>query len=188
MQHTFILITFMLCNALSYATDNEIKLKTEIAEVTVYQQNALVHRAGKIAIPKGNSSVIINELNQNIRPQDVKITAKGDFTILSISHRYHVDTISGKSGYKMQQEINARIQKIQQKITRENGYLDIFNKEEQMLLNNQNFTHKEEGVDIDRLAKASDFLRNRLFDIKQKRLEISDTDNLKLKVLKQKQH
>jgi len=102
------------------------------------------------------------------------VSAKGEFTVLSISYRYNVDTLSGKDGAKKRQEITEKIQKLQVQIQRENSFLDIYNREEQMLLNNQNFTHKDEGVDIERLAKASDFLRSRLFDIKNKRLEITD--------------
>lgn len=174
MQHRLIVLIFILISSVAIGADNEIKLNTKITDVTVYEQNALVHRQGKITVPKGNSSIIIHDLHKSIRSQDVRVNAKGDFSILSISYRYHTDTLSGKNGHLQRLEINNQIEVIKERIRRETGYLDIYNKEEQMILANQNFTHKEEGVDIDRLAKASDFFRTRLFDIKEKRLEVTD--------------
>ncbi len=183
MQRLIISFILLTISSYSYAKDVEIKANTKISEVTVYQQNALVHRKGFVNVPAGNSTIIIHDLNQSIRPQDVRVQAKGNFTILSISHRFKTDTISGRGGQAKRDLIQKEIQALQIKINRENGFLDIYNKEEQMLLANQNFTHKEEGVDIDRLAKASDFMRSRFFDIKNKRLAIQDlVADLQLKI------
>jgi len=158
----------------SEAKTTEIKTDSKITEVTVYQQNALIHREAEVLVPAGSSAIILHELNPEIRPQDVRINAIGDFKILSITYQYNVDTLAGWNEEERKKNIATLITDLQEKIQRENGYLDVYVREEQMLMANQNFAHKEEGVDIDRLAKASDFMRSRLLDIKNIRLSIQD--------------
>lgn len=157
MQYQISLLVFLFLSFKCIASEKEIPVSTTISEVTVYQQNALVKRKCLAIVPPGNSAIILNNLNSSIRPQDVKINSKGDFTILSITYRYSTDILSGQNGQKERDLITKEIQLLQQRITRENGVLSIYNTEEQMLMANQNYRRNRNrcGINLWRESQRS---------------------------------
>ena len=158
----------------SAAQDNEINLKSSIQEVTVFQQGAQVSRVARTNLPTGTHQLIFEDLHPNIDPNQVKISGTGDFTILSITHDYKIDTLSGWDIAKRQVELTKEREVIQAKINRENGWLEIYTREEQMLQQNQIFGTEKEGTDLEKLIKAADFTRERYMDIREGRLLIQD--------------
>ncbi|MEO0404382.1 MAG: mucoidy inhibitor MuiA family protein, partial [Bacteroidota bacterium] len=168
---TFLLSAIILCAS---AQDNEITLSSTIKNVTVFQSGAQVSRIARANLPVGTHQLIFEELNPAINANQVKVTGTGDFTILSISHDYKTDTLSGWDIAKKQRELTVERQELQEQINRENGWLEIYNREEQLLQQNQIFGSNQEGTDLDKLIKAADFTRNRYLEIRTARLEIQD--------------
>lgn len=156
------------------AKDKEITIKSTIDQVTVYQQGAQVVRTARAPIPAGTMLLIFEDLHSSISPEQVRITGDGDFTILSISHDYKTDTLSGSDYTKKYQEYQKKRNRLQEQINEENGWLSIYDKEEQMLSMNQNFGSQANGVDIDKLKIAADYIRERYKDIRAQRLQIQE--------------
>ncbi|NQX91699.1 MAG: mucoidy inhibitor MuiA family protein, partial [Flavobacteriales bacterium] len=168
---TILLSAFVLC---AVAQDNEITLSSTIKEVTVFQSGAQVSRVSRTNLPVGTHQLIFEELNPTINANQVKVTGTGDFTILSISHDYKTDTLSGWDIAIKQREMTQKRQEIQDQINRENGWLEIYNREEQLLQQNQIFGSAKEGTDLDKLIAAADFTRTRYIEIREARLQIQD--------------
>ena len=136
-------------------------LPTEIDHVVVYQQGAQVERISTVELTAGLTTVLFSGLNTSIDPAQLRLTGDGEFQVLSISHRYQTDTLSGGSTANRIQELQRQSNELQKKIRPIEARKLIFNQEEQLLLNNQGFTVKDSGVDLERLMQASVFFRER---------------------------
>lgn len=174
MKRILSIITICLLSLTTFGKDNEIKLSSSIQEVTVFQQGAQVTRVARANIPVGTHALIFEGLFTGIDPAQLKVTGEGDFTILSMNHEYHTDTIAGWNGEEQRKRLQKERAALSEEISRENGWLDIYNREETMLSQNQVFGTKEEGVDLDKLKAAADFVRQRYIDIREQRLAIQD--------------
>ncbi len=159
----------------SAETSNPQSLSTQIDHVVVYQQGAQVERVAPVKLNPGLTTVIFSKLNTAIDPAQLRLTGDGDFQVLSISHRYQTDTLSGATTASRVRELQRQSSKLQKKIGPIEARKLIFNREEQLLLNNQGFTVKDSGVDLERLMQASTFFRERFEAIQKGRLEI-DTE------------
>ena len=169
-----LILFFMAVTVSALAKDKETKVKTSISEATVFESGAQVVRSGKASIPAGTSLLIFDELNTAIVPSQILFNGKGDFTVLASYHRYQVDTIAGWDVAEDRKKLEKERTKLQQEIAREQGWLQIYDREEQMLQANQIFGSKEDGIEITKLKEAAEFVRQRYLDIRTKRLEIQD--------------
>lgn len=173
MKRALFIICLLFSNIL-FANDHEINLKSSINQVIVYQQGAQVERTAKALIQPGINLVVFSGLPTSLDPNLIRFSGKGDYQVLATYHRINVDTISGKDIPKKNDELARRRSEIQAKIDRENGWLAIYDKEEFMLQSNQIFTHKDEGISVEKLREAAAFIRERYADIRAQRLEIQD--------------
>jgi hypothetical protein len=171
---TILTAAFALLIMQGFAKDKELIIKSTIDEVTVYQQGAQVIRTAKTPLPPGTLLLIFEDLHSSISPDQIRITGDGDFTILSMYHDYKTDTLSGADYNKKYQEYQKQRQRIQEQMNEEQGWLSIYDKEEQMLAMNQNFGSQANGVDIDKLKVAADYIRERYKDIRSQRLQIQE--------------
>jgi hypothetical protein len=156
------------------AKEKETLISSEIQKVTVYQQGAQVTRTGKGTVPTGTSLLVFKKLNPSLNGSQIRFNGKGEFTVLSTSYKYKTDTIAGWDIAKKQKDYQAQRAKLQAEVTREQGWLSIYDREEQMLQANQIFGSKEDGIAISKLKEAAEFIRERFLDIRTNRLAIQD--------------
>lgn len=150
-----------------------IVVETAIDHVVVYQQGAQIERIAPIQFPIGASTVVFSGLHTAIDPSQLRLTGNGEFQVLSITHRYQTDTLSGGSSAAERARLQIDRNELQKKINDIQPHYMIYDREEQLLLNNQGFTVKDSGVDLDRLIKASEFFRERFQAIQSGRLELN---------------
>ena len=148
-------------------------LPTSIDHVVVYQQGAQVERVAPVAIPVGASTLVFSALHTGIDPSQLRVTGSGDFKVLSITHRYHTDTLIGGGSAEERRQLQLLRNDLQHNITAIQTRQIIFDREEQLLLNNQGFSVKDSGVDLDRLMRASVFYRERFAAIHQGRQDLN---------------
>ncbi|NNE56007.1 MAG: mucoidy inhibitor MuiA family protein [Flavobacteriales bacterium] len=158
----------------SLFAEKEITVQSSVAEVTLYQQSAHVTRAAKVNLPQGQVLLKFDELHENINPNLVKFSGKGDFSILAVYHNYKIDTISGRDNARKRVQYQKQRQQLVEEMQREQSFLDIFTRELTLLQNHQNFTRPDSGLRVSDLAAAADFMRNRYFDIRKQQIEIED--------------
>ena len=178
MQHAPLALCFALISSLSWASNNktdngDLTVETSIDHVVVYQQGAQVERIAEVDLVSGLSTVVFEGLNTAIDPAQIRLTGNGPFQVLSITHRYHTDTLSGASTAERRSEFQIERNELQKRINELNTQNIIFDREEQLLLNNQGFTVKDSGVDLERLIRASEFFRERFEAIQTGRLNLS---------------
>jgi len=178
MQHAPLALCFALISSLSWASNNktdngDLTVETSIDHVVVYQQGAQVERIAEVDLASGLSTVVFEGLNTAIDPAQIRLTGNGPFQVLSITHRYHTDTLSGASTAARRNKFQVERNELQKRINELNTQNIIFDREEQLLLNNQGFTVKDSGVDLERLIRASEFFRERFEAIQTGRLNLS---------------
>lgn len=167
------LSAFLLFSAAGLAaTSNEKPLESEIDHVVVYQQGAQVERIADFSFTSGRSALVFTDLNTAIDPAQLRVTGNGEFTVLSISHRYHTDTLSGGGSNEARQTLQLERNEKAKAINRLNARRVLYDREESLLLNNQSFTVKDSGVDLARLMEADAFFRERFLAVLEGRQEI----------------
>lgn len=144
-------------------------LETTIDHVVIYQQGAQVERVSKVRVPLGISTLVFSELNTSIDPSQLRITGDGDFKVISITHRYHTDTLGGAESASERIVLQRTRNSLQREISTIQNRRVIYDREEQLLLNNQGFSVKDSGVDLERLMQASVFYRERFQAIQEGR-------------------
>ena len=63
----------------------EIEIKSEISDVTVYLNGAQVTRSKTVDLPVGRSILKFSNLSPFIDSKSISINAKGEFTVLSVN-------------------------------------------------------------------------------------------------------
>lgn len=184
MKHALILLSVLSISAASAAAKgaapttrsaaSEIIANTQIDHVVVYQQGAQIERVAEIDLTAGLSTVVFSGLNTAIDPAQLRLTGNGPFQVLSITHRYHTDTLSGGGTSSERIRLQNERNELQKQINQLNTQYVIFDREEQLLLNNQAFTVKDSGVDLERLIRASEFFRERFEAIQLDRQDLQN--------------
>lgn len=177
MQHAPLALCLAFISTLGWASNDKTKngdltVATTIDHVVVYQQGAQVERIAEVELAAGLSTVVFEDLNTAIDPAQIRLTGNGPFQVLSITHRYQTDTLSGASSADQRNAFQVQRNDLQKRINELNTQNVIFDREEQLLLNNQGFTVKDSGVDLERLIRASEFFRERFEAIQTGRLNL----------------
>ena len=152
--------------------ENEKEVRHAIDHVTVYRQGAQIKRTTSTVIPAGTATLVFPHLPTSIDPSEVRITGTGDFTILSVTHRYHTDTLSGAESQAERERLQIERNALYHDMQQEQHWYTILDKEEQLLSAHTQFTVKDSGVDLVRLIDATEFLRERRIELLQERKAI----------------
>ncbi len=160
----------ILISALAFP-DTAKEVTTEIKNVTIYQQGALITREGNILISKGKSTLIFQGLPAKITPSSIQISATNNVLIVSVTHNidYLNKSITDKeliSLHKKQRALNDSIKVL-------NNLKTVYVQEKAMILANSSIAG-DNGVNVDDLQKAAAFFRKRLTEIE---ISTHDLDN-----------
>jgi len=160
---------------LANLSSNETPVASHIDHVVVYEQGAQVERLADVSLDAGTNVLVFTDLNTAIDPSKIRLSGRGDFTVLGMSHRYHTDTLGGADSNEERVRLsNLRIQ-LNKDIQHAQTRRTLFDREEQLLLQNQDFKVKDTGVDLQRLMEATAFFEAR-FQIIQEGRERIDRD------------
>ena len=154
------------------SNNHEVPVESAIDHVVVYEQGAQIERLAPVSLRAGINVLVFTDLNTAIDPSKIRLSGRGDFTVLGISHRYHTDTLGGADSH----DERMRMTELRNKLTRDIQYAQarrvLFDREEQLLLQNQDFKVKDTGVDLDRLMQATAFFQERFQIIQEGRAAI----------------
>ena len=156
----------------SATEENEKEVRHKIDQVTVYRQGAQVKRTTTTVVPAGTATLVFPGLPTSIDPSEVRITGTGDFTILSVTHRYHTDTLSGAESQAERERLQKERNDLYHRMQQEQHWYTILDKEEQLLASHTQFSVKDSGVDLNRLIDATRFMRERRIELLQERQAI----------------
>ncbi len=166
---TFLCLFFIGTNLAGQ--DNAVLIKSDIKNVTVFPQSAQVERFAAGSIPAGQHQLVFTDISPNIVGASVQFKGNGEFTILSVNHRYN---------YIKPKEIPEKIQKLkdQQKalgesLNIEKAQLEAIALEESMILANKEIGGQQNGVNAQELAAVAKFFREHFLETKKAKLEIN---------------
>jgi uncharacterized protein (TIGR02231 family) len=171
MKNVILLFCLVFMSSILTGQENEVNIKTEIKNVTVFPKSAQVERVAKTTIPSGENEMVFTDISPNIVGASIQFKGKGEFTILSVYHRFN---------YIKPKEIPEKIQKLkdQQKTLRETlelekAHLEAIALEENMILANKEIGSQQNGVNAQDLAAVASFFREHFLETKKAKLEIN---------------
>ncbi len=153
----------------AFANEGDIKIKSEIKEVTVFLSGAEITSVGNASIPAGASNVVFENLASGIDANTIQAKGEGDFTILEVSTRLNYLNQQPKSREIIALEDS--LEALQNKISYWQNMRAVYEDEESMLLANKSIGGNNVGVSSAELEKVANILRTRLTDLKAKEQE-----------------
>jgi len=88
MKYSWIIILVLVPMTFLAQTFKVRGLSTSIDRVTVYLQGAQISRTGSLDIHPGEYEVVVESLSPYIDKKSLQVSAIGDFTIISVNHRF----------------------------------------------------------------------------------------------------
>ncbi|MEL7427683.1 MAG: mucoidy inhibitor MuiA family protein [Bacteroidota bacterium] len=150
----------------------QVELETTIREATVYLQSALITRTGTTRLPAGRGTVVISGLSPQLDQSSVRLGATGDFTILTVNPRNNF--LAPPTESPEYTELVKEREAVADYIAKEKITLDVLAEEERVLMANKSIGGAQTGVNVDDLLKMSQYLRQRLYEIRTERLTINN--------------
>lgn len=138
------------------------EVTTEIKNVTVYRQGALVTREGNVLIPKGKSTLIFKGLPAKITPSSIQVGATNNVLIVSVTH--NIDYLNKSVADKEIISLHKKQRALTDSIKVLNNLKTVYSNEKNMILANSSIAG-DNGVNVDDLQKAAAFFRKRLTEI-----------------------
>lgn len=159
----------------------ESVLKTKIENVTVFIQGAEITRTGISRIPKGESIIKVTNLSPFINPKSITATAKGDFVILSVSHK--LNYLNELESDQKVDSLRHIIKSLELKISKIRNDQDVLNEKMDLLHANKDFGG-DNGVSLPDLKNAVEYFEDQISKIKSETL----SNDLKIEELKEVQN
>jgi len=172
MRKTFILHLLLVITI--FGQSQEISVKTQVSEATVYKQGAEITRTASVQLAENEVELIFDKLDPMIDASSLRFTAKADITIIHQHNVLYNDTIE-----KPSDPINVLLnQKRQKQIVIEkerlNKSLLVYSKEEAFLQDNLKPGTKETTMALAEVIKATEFVRSRYLNIRAMQAQIED--------------
>jgi len=177
----FIFIIFQLClitQAFSQ-TFKEKELKTEINEVTVFLNGAQIFESGSLTIPMGKTILKVKNLSPYLDEKSIQVKSDGDFTILSVNHRFNY-----LNELKKDEKIDSLkrlMEDLELTVSRENARLSVLKEKQSLLNENKNLGGQTSGATIAQLKQAIEFYETEISKIKEEEIRINKNIELKRK-------
>jgi uncharacterized protein (TIGR02231 family) len=164
-----LIIVFCFLSAMSFADNDKRNVKSTIKQVTVFLSRAQINSTTGAAVEPGMTDVIIEGLPPSIDKQSIQVSGKGDFVIMAVKYNLNYLDPQEKTATTIALEDSMEAYQLQLEIM--GNLRDIYNKEEQMLLTNQNIKGNDKGTNADELEDMADLFRDRLTDIRTRLLK-----------------
>jgi hypothetical protein len=169
MKKSILILFCALTQTLFSQSPQEIEIKSEVNEVTVYLTGAQVTRFKSVNIPLGRSTIRFTNLSPFIDSKSISIKAKGEFTILSVNLQQNFLTPQSKS--KENEDLLKNKQDLENKIKTESAYLDILNEELAFLKANSSIGGANVGTSLTSLKEADTYFSEKITSIKLKQID-----------------
>ncbi len=167
-------LSLLLISTCAFSQDfKEKEIKTTIKEVTVFLKGAQIFETGTASIPAGKTILRITNLSPHMDEKSIQVKSKGDFTILSVNHKYN---------YLSELKKDDKIDSIRRALNEIDGVFSIQRarlevlKEKQSLLNeNKNLKGQNSGTSLAQLKQAIEFYDVEISRIKDEEIKINKT-------------
>jgi hypothetical protein len=147
----------------------ETELKTTIKEVTVFLDAAQIFETGAANITTGKSLVRVKRLSPFIDEKSIQVKAEGEFTILSVNHKFnYIDALKKNeiidSLKKVKNDFQSKINVI--------GLRQQVLEEKYKVMDENRKVAGQNGVGVAQLKQTMDFYERELTAIKDEELKL----------------
>ncbi len=173
MRKIIVCIGVCLCVSTLFAqATQEKEVASSIQKVTVYLKGAQVVRTARATLPAGSSVLRFTGLTSQLSTESVQVSATGNFTLLSVNTQtnYLKENEPSEEVKRLQNEKNA----LQARLDREGVALQVLEEEERLILSNKTLGGQQ-GWSAADLSAVAELYRNRLTELKLKKLEVTQT-------------
>lgn len=144
------------------------ELKTNIEEVTVFQNGAQVTRRGTINLTTGAHDVKVKNVSPLLRKESIQVKGEGDFTILSVS--YQTTLTEEKLNTTLIKELEMRKKDLEYKIEDLSAQMQVMQGEEQMINSLHQITTQQYNTIVEMVVKAKQVIQTQLSDLKTRQI------------------
>lgn len=148
------------------------RVESKLKQVTLYRNGAEVTRKTALSLEPGLHELVFPNLSSSLDKESIRLSGLGDLTVLSILTRSNYNKESERENI-IKMLVKER-DGIKDKLTIERGLQQVYAREEEMLVKNQEIGGANTGVKMLELKDAIDFQRKRMTEILLKKVETSN--------------
>ena len=161
-------ILFLFFTLSSFAQN----IETQIKNVTVYRNGALVERSGNINLQKGNTTLYLNNLSTELDPNTLKIGFENqNVKILSVKHEIVV--VDNDKAQTQNTLADKRIAVLKDSLSYLKAQTLVLSDEETLIRENRKIGGEQNGVSTAELKAMTDFYKKELSEIAVKKIVIN---------------
>lgn len=182
MKKILLLILSIIISTVILADEEKKDLASKITNVTVYQQGAQIERKTTFTAEHGIQEIIIHGLPSTIVENSLQASGTGNFRILGLTFQkdYQHKTNLKPEVKKLEDSLDLLKNKKQEK----KNLMEIFQKEEEILLANKKISGQNTGLKISELKSAMEYFRSQFQEIKDEQLKTEQELNKINKAIK----
>jgi len=168
MKKLFLIL--MMCQANMIFALDTLRVESQIKEVTIFFDGAQIQRESSLKLEKGSKILLISGLPADLITNSLQVKSVNACKILSVktSTTPVLDSKKEKEIVNIEKQIEANSRAIKDFKNK----IDVYQREEKILLDNSKLGTEQAGVKITELKEAADFFRLRLNEIKAAILKI----------------
>lgn len=145
------------------AQPREIKSEAKITEVTVYTSGARIFSEKTLEVPAGAGIVKFTGISSEVDPGSIQVSATGQMTILSVNHEQ--DFLQSAGPDNAIRELENKRKTLEKKITEQQLYIQVLDKEMQFLEANLKISGTANGAKVADLMAANDYFKKKNIEI-----------------------
>ena len=162
------LISLLIITQLT-AQPRKLPVESVVSGVTIFSSGAQITRTANVAILPGRTEIVFNGLSNQLEQQSLQLKADANITLLSV--QAVKDFASGRKLEADERALMDRRTEFADKIAADNRLLQVYKKEEDMLVKNEAIGGTT-GVKTEELKLALDLHRSRMTEVLNKQMEI----------------
>ncbi|MDE0598146.1 MAG: DUF4140 domain-containing protein, partial [Dokdonia donghaensis] len=137
---------------------------SKISKVTVYLSGAQVERSSQVTIAPGTTSILFDNLSNDIDENSIQISGLDNASILSIN--FGINYLTEKRNSSQIDSLNILKNSLEIKILKLNSNMSGLSKEEEVISANQRLGGTSKELDISKVKELSTYYRTRVTEIK----------------------
>ncbi|MCB9225148.1 MAG: DUF4139 domain-containing protein [Crocinitomicaceae bacterium] len=152
-------LSFMILPAFAQGI-NEVKVPSEIKDVTVFLTGGEIHRTANVKLKKGRNKLIFTRISTVADHKSAQFNADKKFNLVSISAE--VDYLTFIENNPRIKTIQDSIQVLNDKATDLMNESSAYQEEKQLLLKNNQIKGANENLSVDELKSMAEYYRTRM--------------------------
>lgn len=137
---------------------------SKISKVTVYLSGAQVERSSQVTIAPGTTSILFDNLSNDVNENSIQISGLDNASILSIN--FGINYLTEKRNSTQIDSLNTLKTSLEVKILKLNSKMSGLSKEEEVISANQRLGGTSKELDISKVKELSTYYRTRVTEIK----------------------